>query len=442
MNLKNQKKLNSGYHNGILYIVSFKKCFFVNFVIGVRDIRGVLSVSKGCFLKCLGSGDVGAVGVGALVVFISLVLIAGISASVFIQMSMDLELQASRSGWETVDDVSVGVCVDDIWFDSIGGVGDVFGVVIRCGAGSGSVDLSQVVLHVSDGVKSAFLSYNSSCFVEYADIGVDAFGVDFFPSFEDVFFGVMVLHDVDGSVSLSSPVITSGDRVVLMVNLLGVFDGVGPRGRVAGEVLLGEGVSGVLVFDVPMRLNVFSGVAGWATGPTGGGTDYGYGVVVDRAGNVYVTGSHGSGLDFGDGITVADEGIWGVFLAKYNGDGEVMWATGPTGAGFDYGRGVGVDRAGNVYITGYHGSGLDFGDGITVADEGSYGVFFAKYNGDGEVMWASGPTGAGSDYGYGVGVDRAGNVYVTGSHGSGLDFGDGMSLSNSGGHDAFLVKYI
>ena len=60
--------------------------------------------------------------------------------------------------------------------------------------------------------------------------------------------------------------------------------------------------------------------------------------------------------------------------------GKPVWAKGPTGAGTDYGYGVAFDGGGNVYVAGYHGSGLDFGDGITVADEGSYGVFVVKYS--------------------------------------------------------------
>jgi len=84
-------------------------------------------------------------------------------------------------------------------------------------------------------------------------------------------------------------------------------------------------------------------------------------------------------LDFGGGVTVADEGGYGVFVAKYSANGVIQWASGPTGAGYDYGYGVAVDSNGNVYITGYHESYLDFGGGVTVADEGGYGVFVAKY---------------------------------------------------------------
>jgi len=184
-----------------------------------------------------------------------------------------------------------------------------------------------------------------------------------------------------------------------------------------------------------------AGAVQWATGPTGAGDDYGRGVAVDSAGNIYVTGYHTSGLDFGGGITVADEGGTGMFIAKYNSAGVIQWASGPTGAGDDQGRDIAVDSSNNIYVTGYHTSGLDFGGGITVADEGGTGMFVTKYNSAGAVQWATGPIGAGNDYGYGIGVDSSGGVCVTGYDVSGLNFGGGVTVADEAGDGLYLVKY-
>ncbi|MCX6664680.1 MAG: SBBP repeat-containing protein [Euryarchaeota archaeon] len=186
----------------------------------------------------------------------------------------------------------------------------------------------------------------------------------------------------------------------------------------------------------------FQGITSWASGPIGAGYDFGYGVAVDGDGNVYITGYHQSGLDFGGGITVADEGSNGVFVAKYNNEGVIQWASGPTGAGSDGGTGVAVDGDGNVYITGSHGEGLDFGGGITIANEVSTGVFVAKYNTNGVIQWASGPTGAGMDDGTGVAVDGDGNVYISGRQGGGLIFGGGITVADEGNMaGVFVAKY-
>ena len=62
----------------------------------------------------LKSRDVGAIGIGAMIVFIAMVLVAGIAASVLIQTSTRLESQAMATGQETIAEVSSGLSVFDI----------------------------------------------------------------------------------------------------------------------------------------------------------------------------------------------------------------------------------------------------------------------------------------------------------------------------------------
>ena len=58
--------------------------------------------------------DVGSIGIGAMIVFIAMVLVAGIAASVLIQTSTTLESQAMATGRETTDEVAGGIAVFDI----------------------------------------------------------------------------------------------------------------------------------------------------------------------------------------------------------------------------------------------------------------------------------------------------------------------------------------
>jgi archaellin len=387
--------------------------------------------------------DKASVGIGTVIVFIAMVLVAGISASVLLQVSNNLENQAMQSGVETIREVSSGICVEEVLYHNYSGLVDLLAIQVTTRSGSENIDLSEVVIRLSNTVKMSLFKYNSSLFTDTEDIDGDIFTQSFYPPFDKLTFGVIVLQDADSSLSSLNPVLNDGDHVLLTVNMLAAFDGLGTRTDVSGGVITESGSSGMISFTTPASLHVFLfGEALWAKGPTGTGDDYGWCVAVDSSDNVYVAGMHASGLDFGDGVTIPDEGNYGVFIVKYNSADTALWAKGPTGTGMDSGEHVAVDSSGNVYVAGYHASGLDFGDGVTIPDEGgSQGVFVVKYNSAGTALWAKGPTGSGGDFGYGVAVDASGNVYVTGGHESGLDFGDGVSVADEGNFGVFVVKY-
>ena len=94
---------------------------------------------------------------------------------------------------------------------------------------------------------------------------------------------------------------------------------------------------------------------------------------------------------------------------------------GPPGNNQDYGYSVGVDGSGNVYVTG-----SSFGNG-TGSDYST-----VKYNSAGVQQWERRYNGPGNseDLAYRIKVDVAGNVYVTGA-----------STGNGSGHDYATIKY-
>jgi hypothetical protein len=161
-----------------------------------------------------------------------------------------------------------------------------------------------------------------------------------------------------------------------------------------------------------------------ATGSPGGGFKYqengGSKVVLDAAGYIYVTGaSYGSAVF--DNVTFpATPG--GPLLCKYDPDGTLLWVKRVEGTSLifeNFNSGVGgkaadiaLDHDGNIVITGYLNDGkADFGGTVITVDGPYDGYFFvAKFNGAGKVQWAKQSHG-----GYGVAVDRTGNIYCTGS---------------------------
>ena len=95
--------------------------------------------------KMLKEKDIGAIGIGAMIVFISMVLVAGIAASVLIQTSTRLESQAMSTGQETIAEVATGLAVFDIvgYASSVSANLSKVALTIRPRAGSTEIDLAS-----------------------------------------------------------------------------------------------------------------------------------------------------------------------------------------------------------------------------------------------------------------------------------------------------------
>ena len=201
--------------------------------------------------RILKEKDVGSIGIGAMIVFIAMVLVAGIAASVLIQTSTTLESQALATGEETTAEVATGLSVVNIEGHKTGSTLDLLGIMIRPRAGSDDVDLAQTVIEISDSSTKNFLSYDDSTYTPAAWIDGDLFGWDNYTD-DNTHFSIIVLEDADSSCSsASTAVINSGDYVILGVNVSQCFSGLSPRDDVWGLVIPEEGSPGVINFKCP-----------------------------------------------------------------------------------------------------------------------------------------------------------------------------------------------
>jgi len=177
-------------------------------------------------------------------------------------------------------------------------------------------------------------------------------------------------------------------------------------------------------------------------------------VTTDNTGNIYMTGSFSSDtIKFGNfpvknKFYTKDD----IFIVKFNPAGNALWARSAGGTMYDYGRSIAVDGSGNVFVTGSFQWSMNIGTYLESDDHtnGSHNdVFLAKYNSDGNFMWAVNAEGSYSDIPESVTTDDKGNVYVTGRFNSHyLTFGTHMITNfNASGtpefipEDIFLVKY-
>jgi len=222
----------------------------------------------GKITKKLKADDIGDMGIGAMIVFIAMVLVAGIAASVLIQTANRLEIQAMQTGQETIGEVSTGLSVSAItgYRATTDENLSNMTIAIQPRSGSFSIDLGQTYIEVSDSSKKVILMYESTEFHDTDEINGNLFDSTFYDGLSATTFGIIVQEDADGSLSSATPVVNKGDQVLLTVNLNLVFSGVPALGLptridVWGLIQPEEGAPGVFAFTTPSSYasdNVFS----------------------------------------------------------------------------------------------------------------------------------------------------------------------------------------
>ena len=180
-----------------------------------------------------------------------------------------------------------------------------------------------------------------------------------------------------------------------------------------------------------------NGIWLWATQAGGNGNDNGYGIAIDDAGNSYVTGRFSDTATFGS-YSLTSSGTWDIFVAKMDANGNWLWATKAGGSSSDKGHGIGIDDNGNSYVTGHFYETATFGS-YSLTSSGGADIFVAKMDINGNWLWATKAGGSSSDKGHGIGIDDNGNSYVTGYFMDTATFGS-YSLISSGGDDIFVAK--
>jgi flagellin FlaB len=195
-----------------------------------------------------------AVGIGTLIVFIAMILVAAVAASVIIQTAENLQQRANAVGKQTIRDVSSGLQVIEVT-----GYTDVnktkiqyLAIAISPRAGSLDIDLNRTLIYLKLNNFSV-LSLNLAQRVSsngYSSI----FHALNLSQLNGTNYGVISIHDRDDSI-IKTNGMSATDQAIFMVNLSAVLNDTG--GLPAGEVLEGTivpdfGGSGVFVAQAPM----------------------------------------------------------------------------------------------------------------------------------------------------------------------------------------------
>ncbi len=170
-----------------------------------------------------------------------------------------------------------------------------------------------------------------------------------------------------------------------------------------------------------LKINPAGSALVYSTYLGGAGDDVGHAITVDAAGSAYITGLTNS-ADFPTAkpLQSAFKGGEGddTIVVKINPDGTALvYSTFLGGSKDDESRGIVVDAAGNATITGYTQS-SDFPTAKPLQAKfggGAQDIFVSSLRADGAALnYSTFLGGSGADYGRGLALNAAGDVYLTG----------------------------
>ncbi|WP_121331106.1 SBBP repeat-containing protein [Flavobacterium sp. 81] len=146
----------------------------------------------------------------------------------------------------------------------------------------------------------------------------------------------------------------------------------------------------------------------------------------------------------------------GMFLAKYNAEGDYIYAKSMSGGRGVIGNAIAVDSTGNAYVTGYFEGTVDFDPSAEIAKLTSPGrtkettgyeadIFLAKYDIKGNYIYAKSMGGKDYDKGHGIALTTDGRIYLAGTFDSPASF-DPLNNANfvklkKATYGAFLASY-
>jgi len=237
------------YKDGFILVDSAQGlgCLRINTIIAIKPaIKQKIVYEK----RKIKNDNQAMVGIGTLIVFIAMILIAAVAASVLISTSETLQSRAKSVGSQTIREVSAGLAIESItgYTNANRTRIEYMALVVRPRAGSKDIALNLCTLTVLyNNLNVLFLDPNL-----IADVNTDNTSVFYTPvesgspytivgNTTNTTFGVIALHDADGSIK-NTMGLNGGDRIIVIVNLSAITENGGLSTR--------ESVSGAMQPDI------------------------------------------------------------------------------------------------------------------------------------------------------------------------------------------------
>ena len=168
---------------------------------------------------------------------------------------------------------------------------------------------------------------------------------------------------------------------------------------------------------------------------------YARAVGIDSAGNVYVTGEFAGGIDLGGGPLIS-AGNNDIYVAKLDPAGALVWSKRFGSASGQTVYSIAVSPAGLVTLAGSTTGTFAFGASTVNPGTATEAAYVARLDADGNAVWAHELGYSGISRAYGVTVDSTGNTLIVGTFDACLYLGAiGCGMATAGGQDVYIAKY-
>ncbi|MEE4257708.1 MAG: T9SS type A sorting domain-containing protein [Bacteroidales bacterium] len=168
-------------------------------------------------------------------------------------------------------------------------------------------------------------------------------------------------------------------------------------------------------------------------------TDYVNAVCSDPEGNIIFTGHYYDSISFGDTSLYALGGS-DIFIAKYSSAGNRIWLRQASGSSSDQSHTIACDEDGNIVFSGSYFNDITIGD-TTFTTQDPTGVFFAKLNSEGDLIFAVQADGNGLIANSFALFDNSGNIFFAGNFTDQIHFGPYDFDAGAFNIDVFISKY-
>ncbi|UCH72227.1 MAG: hypothetical protein JSW62_01390 [Thermoplasmatales archaeon] len=222
-------------------------CLRINTIVAIKPGR-----KRKIDEKSLKNDEKGMIGIGTLIIFIAMVLVAAVAASVLIQTSQTLQTHAYKVAGETIQEVAGGVKIEDIagYTNAEKTHVQYLAIAIAPRAGSEYIDLENMFVSLRHDNLTAM--YFDSTLVEKTINSSGVFHTIDESQLNSTNYGVVIIHDSDDSISNTNGM-NIGDSAYLILNMSASLNNNGllPRASIAGKVIPELGTEALFDSNIP-----------------------------------------------------------------------------------------------------------------------------------------------------------------------------------------------